>query len=435
MEIEKYSLGIGDRFGMEGLAQLRALQKAKASGIQIVPVWNKSYREHTIIGTSPADARREADDAVKSCRWSDSYYVDADHISLATVDKFLGVSDFFTIDVADYIGKSASTESMASFNKAMQHLRGSLIIPGMQSPIVVTTELLSGVAQKYLVAIEEAARVHRHIADKKGVANFVTEISVDEANIPQTPGELFFILAMIAQERIPVQTIAPKFTGSFLKGVDYVGNIQQFTREFQDDLAVISYAVQTLGLPRTLKLSVHSGSDKFSLYPILHRSIKEFGAGLHLKTAGTTWLEEVIGLAASGGEGLRLVKEVYTEAYRRFDELCKPYLSVICIDKQKLPAPEEIASWTETDYVQALQHDQACPGFDPQFRQLVHIGYRIAAEMAGRYTGLLRQCRKEIEMNVTKNLYERHIVPLFLGEHSSSQSRSSKIPSTASAAV
>lgn len=418
MELEKYSMGLGDRFGFEGPAQLRALQKAETLGVHIVPVWNKSNREHTIIGTSPNDTRHEADDAVKTCKWTGSYYVDADHIGLSTVDRFLSSSDFFTIDVADYIGKPANAASIEAFLYAMSRFKGTLTIQNMPSPIVVTDGLLRDVATKYLYAIQEAGKVYRHLAEKKGADSFVTEVSVDEANTPQTPAELFFILGAIAREQIPVQTIAPKFTGSFLKGIDYVGNVQQFTREFEDDLAVIAYAIKTFDLPSNLKLSVHSGSDKFSLYPIIYKAIKKFNAGLHLKTAGTTWLEEVIGLAASDGDGLRLAKEVYTESFKRYDELCKPYATVIDIDPGKLPDPGRVRQWTATQYVDAIQHGQSCEEFNLHFRQLIHVGYKVAAEMNGRFTGLLERCRSTIEPNVTNNIFNRHIQPLFLGQSS-----------------
>src|SRR5262249_6529158 len=139
-------------------------------------------------------------------------------------------------------------------------------------------------------------RTYRHVAAAKGEGNFVTEVSVDEATEPQLPFELYFILGAIAREKIPVQTIAPKFSGKFLKGIDYVGDVATFEREFQADLCVVAHAVSVFGLPRSLKISVHTGSDKFSLYPVIRRAIKQSGAGLHLKTAGTTWLEEVIGV-------------------------------------------------------------------------------------------------------------------------------------------
>jgi len=415
MTLAKYSLGIGDRFGAEGEAQLRALQQAEALGVEVVPVWNKSNREHSIIGTVPSDTRREADEAVRRCGWRRPYFVDADHISRTTVDRFLDSSNFFTIDVADAIGTPADAASTSAFLNAMRPFKGSLAVPGVKAPFEVTDALLAAVAGKYLHAVEEAGRVYRYIAERKKGAEFVAEVSVDEADSPQTPGELFFILAALARERIPLQTIAPKFTGSFLKGVDYVGDREKFTGEFEDDLAVIAHAVERFGLPADLKLSVHSGSDKFSLYPIIHRAIKRANAGLHLKTAGTTWLEEVIGLAASGGDGLHAAQEVYARSFERYDELCKPYLSVISIDRRKLPSPAAVGRWSADEFLGALRHDQSCQQFNPHFRQLVHVGYKVAAEMGGRFTDLLGACREAIETNVTMNIFDRHIRPLFLG--------------------
>jgi hypothetical protein len=414
MELEKYSLGVGDRFGFEGAAQLLALQKAEALGVQIVPVWNKSNREHAIIGTSPEDTRREADEAVKACKWPHSYYVDADHINLGTVDGFLTSSDFFTIDVADYLAKLASADAIASYVRDMQPFKGTLVIPGISTPFKVTDGLLKNIAQKYLYAAEEAGRVYRHIASKRGVGGFVAEVSLDEATSPQTPDELFFILAALARERIPLQTIAPKFTGSFLKGVDYVGDINKFGREFEDDLAVLAFAVTAFSLPRNLKLSIHSGSDKFSLYTIINQAIMKFDAGLHLKTSGTTWLEEIIGLAASDGDGLKLAKEVYAEAFKRVDELRKPYATVVDFDNRHLPKPEEVNSWNAVQYAEALQHDESSENYNLHFRQLLHVGYKIAAEMNGRFTNLLKRYRAEIEPKVTFNIFNRHIEPLFL---------------------
>ena len=413
--ISKYSMGIGDRFGLEGTAQLRAFQAAKDRGVAIAPVWNKSNREHSLIGTRPEDVRAEADAAVKSCQWSDAYFVDADHIGLATVDKFLGTSDFFTIDVADSIGKSASDAAIARYVGEMQRFAGALRIPGVDQSVTVTAASLQAIAAKYLFAVEEAGRIYRHIAQAKGEGNFVTEVSFDEANLPQTPAELFFILAAAAREKIPVATVAPKFTGEFLKGIDYVGDSQRFAREFEEDLAVLAFARKTFGLPASLKLSIHSGSDKFSLYPIIHRAIKKADAGLHLKTAGTTWLEEVIGLAAAGGEGLAFAKALYREAYDRHDEMAKPYLTVIAIHRAALPTPAEVDSFSAQEYVETLEHNQACKHYNIHFRQMVHISFRLAAEKQPQYLALLKSNRASIESHVTDNILKRHIEPLFLG--------------------
>jgi tagaturonate epimerase len=416
MELEKYSMGVGDRFGSEGAAQLRAVQKATAKGIRIAPVWNKSNREHMLARTKPEATRKAADEAVRECRWKDSYYVDADHIGLATVDAFLPCSDFFTIEMADFIGKPVGEKSVASFAAAMAQFKGSLAIQGMQTPLKITDAVLADFALRYLYAIEEAGKVYRYIAGKIGPDSFITEVSADEAQSAQTPAELFLIMAALAREGIPAQTIAPKFTGAFLKGVDYVGDPKRFTREFYDDLAVIAFAVNAFNLPRNLKLSIHTGSDKFTLYPIMHRAIKDMNTGIHLKTAGTTWLEEATGIAASNGAGLKFVKDVYQESYQRYDELCKPYLAVINIEKNRLPSPAQVASWSSKEFLDALQHDPLCPGYNPQFRQLMHVGFSIAAEMGTRFYELLKECRTAIEENVTRNLYDRHICPLFLGE-------------------
>ncbi|MCD6287742.1 MAG: hypothetical protein J7M12_01370, partial [Candidatus Hydrogenedentes bacterium] len=311
MILEKYSIGIGDRFGQEGQAQLRAIIKARDLGVDITPVWNKSHREHLIVGTSPDDVRKEADDAVAAGGWTGSYRVDADHIGLGNVDLFIESSDFFTLDVADYVGQPPDAADLDRFVAAQSKYIGTLSLAGIETDLSIEQGDVERVAGKYLAAVLEAGRLYRHIAEIKGDDGFITEVSMDETDEPQTPIDLLLILAAIADEGIPAQTIAPKFTGRFNKGVEYVGDPERFATEFEQDLAVIAWAVRELPLPANLKLSVHSGSDKFSIYGPISRALKKFDAGLHLKTAGTTWLEEIIGLAAAGGDGLDMAKDVY----------------------------------------------------------------------------------------------------------------------------
>ena len=263
--------------------------------------------------------------------------------------------------------------------------------------------------------MQDAGRIYRHVASAKGEGNFIAEVSMDETDSPQTPPELLVILAAIADEKIPAQTVAPKFTGRFNKGVDYVGDVAQFEKEFNEDIAVISHAVKTYELPANLKLSVHSGSDKFSIYEPIRRALARTGAGIHVKTAGTTWLEEIIGLAEAGGEGLKLAKEIYAKAIADIDALCAPYATVIDIDRSKLPAAEEVEGWTSEQYVGALRHDQSNPLYNPSLRQLLHVGYKVAAKMGDRYLGLLKENEEVVGRNVTENLYDRHIKPLFVG--------------------
>lgn len=418
MKLEKYSIGIGDRFGRQGQAQLRALMDAEREGASVTPVWNKSFREHSLIGTAPADVRKEADAAVAALGWKRSYRVDADHVGLKVVDGFIRDCDFFTLDVADFIGKPDHVlpeSEVKAFVEKCRGLCGELALPGVDRRITVSPESLAGAARKYVPAVREAGRLYRHIAAARGADTFVTEVSMDETEQPQTPSDMLVILAAIAEEEIPAQTVAPKFTGRFNKGVDYVGDLSQFAREFEEDVAVIRLAVERFGLPDGLKLSVHSGSDKFSLYPVMRRVLASTSTGVHLKTAGTTWLEEVAGLAQAGGDGLDLAKRIYRVAHGRSAELCKPYATVIDIHTDRLPAPDQVGAWDSVKFVSALEHNQKSKAFNPNLRQLVHVSFKVAAEMGAEYLSALDRHREVIGERVRHNLFARHLKPLFVG--------------------
>ena len=412
MKIGKYSFGTGDRFGHQGEAQLRALIKAAEAGIEVCPVWNKSNREHTYIHSKPTDTRVEADAAVKALGYTGEYYVDADHINLGNVQGFINASNFFTLDVANKIGTPSSPEQIDSFVASSKSYSGTLNIPGIAEPFHVSDPQIVAIANKFLAAIAEAGKIYRFIAEQKG-DDFVTEVSMDEVETPQTPVEMFFILKMIAKQGIPVQTIAPKFTGRFNKGVDYVGDVKQFALEFEEDVLVIDYAVKEFGLPENLKLSVHSGSDKFSIYPEISRIIKKYDKGIHVKTAGTTWLEEVIGLALAGGEALDLAKKIYKIALERQEELCAPYADVIDIKQDKLPSSKEVDTWSSEKYANTLRHIPGHADYNPNFRQLIHVGYKIAAEEGEKYIGLLEKHSDLIGNCVEENLFDRHLKRLF----------------------
>ena len=415
LKLPKFSVGVGDRFAHQAKAQLAACVLAAEAGVEVVPVWNKSNREHMIIGSEPSQTRQEADAAVKELGWTKPYFLDADHINLKTVARFLDPCDFFTLDVADLIGQPADAGDVAAFVKRHPELIGTVTIPRIAEPFQTDVAFVEGVANKFLSAVQHAGRIYRFLLENKGAGRFVAEVSMDETDSPQTPVELLIILAAIADEKIPIQTIAPKFTGRFNKGVDYVGDVAQFTKEFNEDLAAIAFAVKTYGLPENLKLSVHSGSDKFSIYKTIHDAMKKFDAGVHMKTAGTTWLEELIGLAEAGGPGLEIAKEVYAEAYAHSEELCAPYAAVIDIDPKKLPKPEEVNGWTSAQYTSALRHEQSNKAYNPSFRQLLHVGFKVAAKMGDRYLNALEANEEIVARNVTTNLFERHIRPVFLG--------------------
>ena len=413
--LSKYSLGVGDRFAHQAGAQLQACMISAQKGVIVVPVWNKSNREHNIIGSEPGSVRSAADKAISAAGWKEPYHVDADHINFETVDRFLDASDFYTIDVADWIAKPADSHYLSTFIKRHPELVDELHIPGIAHVVRIDAGFLERTASKYLAAVKEAGRIYRKIEERKGKGNFIPEVSMDETDSPQTPAELLIILVAIADEGIPIQTIAPKFTGRFNKGVDYQGDVARFSEEFYDDLATIAFAVKKYNLPANLKLSVHSGSDKFSIYRPMHEALQRFDAGVHLKTAGTTWLEELIGLAEAGGDGLQLAKQVYAQAFEQREALCAPYAAVISIDVNNLPTPRVVDGWTSAQYQNALRHVQSNPEFNSDLRQLLHVGFKVAAKLGQKYLAFLDQFAPTIGKNVTENLYDRHIKPVFIG--------------------
>jgi len=415
LTLERFSFGVGDRFAHQAKAQLQAFQKLAAEGIVVAPVWNKSNREHTFVGSEPQNVLDAAKAAISAKGWEHGWHVDADHIRLETVERFIACSDFFTLDVADSIGQPTPLADVQAFINRHPELIGTLTIAGLSEPFTTTREEVEQVASKYFLAVQEAGNIYRHISARKGEANFIAEVSMDETDAPQTPPELLIILAALADEKVRVQTIAPKFTGRFNKGVDYVGDLSQFEREFNDDLAVIAHAIEQYGLPANLKLSVHSGSDKFSLYPIIHRALARTGAGLHLKTAGTTWLEELVGLSEAGGEGLVLTKEIYAYALAHVDELCAPYASVIDIERSKLPSAETVNTWSGPQLANAIRHIPGHPEFNPHVRQLLHVSFKLAAKAGARYLDLLKSNEEIVAKQVTENIFERHMRPLFIG--------------------
>jgi len=412
-KLGKYSIGLGDRFGHQGHAQLLAVIEAGKKGVEITPVWNKSNREHMIIGTQPSDVRKEADTVIKAAGFKKSFFVDADHINLDTVDRFIESSDFFTVDVASFIGKMADQSEIERFLEAASRHTGKIEVPGLTKKLKCSETHLNDIAEKYLFAAKKAGDIYRKIEKSKGAGNFITEVSMDEVSQPQTPLELFFILGMLGSEKIPLQTIAPKFSGRFNKGVDYVGDPQKFAVEFEEYLMVVAHAVKEFGLPDNLKISIHSGSDKFAIYPYIGSLINKHDKGVHLKTAGTTWLEEVIGLAEAGGEALGFVKEIYIKSLEKIEELCGPYADVIDINVSALPSAVEVSGWNSKKFAASLRHISGNLDYNPNMRQLIHVAYKLAAQKMDIYFRLLEEHEEVVAECVFDNIYNRHLCRLF----------------------
>lgn len=413
MKLGKYSIGTGDRFGLQGNALLEATMLAHQKGVEVTPVWNKSKREHNITNTSPPSVRKEADQAVKELKWSQAYFVDADHITFDTVDEFIPYSNFFTIDVANKINSAASDLEIKDFVLDNKYLIGKHSIEGLSKPLEISENALAQFAKQYLLAIKEAYRIYRKVESGSKERQIVYEISMDEVEHHQSPLDIFLILKTAADYNIPVHTFAPKFIGRFNKGVDYEGDLERFRQEFEQVCSIIEYA-RIYFFSSRLKLSIHTGSDKYSLYPIMKEIIDKKAQGIHLKTAGTTWLAEAIGLALVGGKAYEFVKEVYSRAVNNYDSLCKPYASVINIDAKQLPSIEEIDAWSNQKFAKSISHDQGNGQYNRHMRQLMHVAFKLASEQKEELLELIQANEDTIYPLVRDNIYENHIRPLFI---------------------
>src|SRR5271170_3466352 len=171
LTLGKFSFGVGDRFAHQALAQLQACILAAGEGADVIPVWNKSHREHTTVGSRPDSVRVAADAAVRELNWKKPYHVDADHIRLETVDSFIASSDFYTVDVADSIGKPPAGKAVQIFVDRHDELVGTIEIPGIDRPFQTSRADVERIASKYLLAVQEAGRIYRHIAAKRGADN------------------------------------------------------------------------------------------------------------------------------------------------------------------------------------------------------------------------------------------------------------------------
>ena len=132
-----------------------------------------------------------------------------------------------------------------------------------------------------------------------------------------------------------------------------------------------------------------------------------------MKTAGTTWLEEIIGLAAAGGKALGLAKKVYRRAFEKQEALCAPYATVIDIDAGNLPSPDEVDEWDSNKYADTLRHIPGHADYNSNFRQLIHVGYKVASELGDEYYNALKGNAEVIAQNVEENIFDRHIKRLF----------------------
>jgi len=415
VQIPPFSFGFGDRFSLHGHAFVKAIKELQANGINIFPVWNKSHTEYKSTADTPKQMYLSIKNCAQEASLNQGFGFDADHVTMENIDRYIADCDYFTIDVSNYIRKLAPYDEMDTFIKGNQRYIGRLEVPGMNDAFHVFENVITSYAGMYLLAAKKAGELYHYIKEKKADKPFITEISMDEVNYSHSPLELFFILNALSFYDVKFQLISPKFIGRFNKNIDYVGKLPQFEAELDMYIKIIKFAVDEFGLDPSLKLSLHSGSDKFSVYPIINKMLRKHQVGIHVKTSGIGWLSSLIVLASKGGENLDMVKTFYTEAYQDFSNIITHYDKVTDINKSKLPTEEEIKTWSAEKFVRALDNTVSDQGYNPTLRQFMACAYGVVANKRDKYEKAVKDHLEEIDHKIAYYLVELHLKPLFAG--------------------
>jgi hypothetical protein len=277
------SFGFGDRLGLATAGHIAAVQ-----GTHFVPVFaQQSVRENARTGRTPQQVMDDAKRAVETAGWEKPWGADADHLKVP--DDLLPFVQagftFYTVDPGAYVDNSADTDSLASLQEKAGKFNwaetASIYLSESKNQLfgALDTETLLRALVKYGRAIQHTVTMYRGLRELK--EDFDFEISVDETDAPTTPLEHYFIASELARQGVKFTSLAPHFLGRFEKGVDYIGSLADLDAELARHAAVTAYF-------GTYKISLHSGSDKFSMYPLL---VKHWGQRIHVKTAGTSYLE------------------------------------------------------------------------------------------------------------------------------------------------
>jgi hypothetical protein len=315
------SAGLGDRLGLATPGHIRAV---RAVGGRIAPVFaQQSIREMTRTGRSPQGVMDDALWGVFGEGWRDGFGADADHLkTTADIDACVAAGfTFFTIDPGEWVDGAADRASTREVDAAIDRLPWDVLEASRASvfrrfadrtfdiddfAVQLDAETLARAAAKYGRAVAHVVRMYRHLVAVMADRPFELEVSVDETDTPTTHAQHYYIAAELTRLSVAWVSLAPRFVGRFEKGVDYIGDLAEFERDVARHAAI----ARELG---PYKLSLHSGSDKFSIYPIAARHTRGL---VHLKTAGTSYLEALRTVASADP---RLFREIYAFAREHYE--------------------------------------------------------------------------------------------------------------------
>jgi len=335
------SVGLGDRLGLATPAHVRAV---RGTGLSAVFA-QQSIREMQRTGRTPDDVMDTATFGVFQEGYAEGFGADADHLkTMEDLDATIAAGfTMFTVDPGDHVDNAAQTDDLPTLERkfaalplveletSQADLTARLLDREVPLPdgtvVFFDRETFLRAAVKYGRALIHALRMYRHLAQHHD-APFDFEVSVDETATPTSVAEHVFVANELKRTGVRWESLAPRFVGEFEKGVDYIGDLAEFRRTFAQHVAV----AQRFG---PYKISLHSGSDKFSIYPIA----AELAGGLvHLKTAGTSYLEALRAIAAVDPA---LFRELLTFAMEHYPEDRASYH--VSARLENVLAPEDLA--------------------------------------------------------------------------------------------
>lgn len=320
------SFGFGDRLGLATAGHVRALRRALRSAAgYVVPVFaQQSIREMERSGRTPKQVLDDAMWGVFQEGWCDGFGADADHLKTTTdVDVCVDAGyTMYTVDPGDHVDNEAATAGFDELVRRVEALPWDVLESSPQElraayldrtfdlgdgvVIRFSDETLLRAAVKYGRAVAHSTAMYRHLVGRMGAGqDFELEVSVDETETPTTPEGHFFVASELRRLGVRWVSLAPRYVGRFEKGVDYIGELKQFEAEFAKHVAI----ARAMG---PYKLSVHSGSDKFSIYPVVARLAGDL---VHLKTAGTSYLEALHALVSIAPDFFREILDFARERY------------------------------------------------------------------------------------------------------------------------
>lgn len=400
------SAGCGDRLGLATPGHVRAVRKGS-----MAPIFaQQSIREMIRTQRSPEQVLDAASWGVFQEGWREGFGADADHLkTLEDVDRCVAAGFvFYTVDPGDHVDNAADTDDPIILGRKVEALPwndlesspGDLYRTYLDQQFDVgdfavsfSEEELLRAAAKYGRSVAHTVRMYRHLATQMGDRPFELEMSVDETETPTTIAEHYFVASELKRLNVDWVSLAPRYIGRFEKGVDYIGDLAAFEAEFVRHAAV----ARALG---PYKLSLHSGSDKFSIYPIFARVAGEL---VHLKTAGTSYLEA---LRAVAGTQPGLFREILAFAFERYDEDRASYH--VSADPAKVPTPDQLS-------------DQQLASVLDDFngREMLHVTFGsvlTTQDVDGRYRFRDRllaalQADEEAHYTALEAHFDRHIRP------------------------